>query len=149
MKSLASPEVLSQVRERLLSLRADDRARWGKMTPVQMLRHLGHACEMALGDRPMKAVKGPPPKLMRWVGLWSGLRWVKNYSTIPELKRAIEEESDAEFCALVGEVIEGKEAIAHGARWAPSHPMFGTMTKRDWMRWGYLHADHHLRQFGR
>jgi hypothetical protein len=27
--------------------------------------------------------------------------------------------------------------------------MFGPMTEKDWMRWGYLHADHHLRQFGR
>jgi len=29
------------------------------------------------------------------------------------------------------------------------HPIFGPMTAKDWMRWGYLHADHHLRQFGR
>jgi hypothetical protein len=29
-----------------------------------------------------------------------------------------------------------------------THPMFGEMTEKDWMRWGYLHADHHLRQFG-
>jgi hypothetical protein len=28
------------------------------------------------------------------------------------------------------------------------HPMFGAMSHDDWMRWGYLHADHHLRQFG-
>jgi hypothetical protein len=149
MKSLASAAVLSEVGERLLSLRVDDRALWGKMTSVQMVRHLGCACEMALGDRPMKPVKGPPPKLMRLVGLWSGLRWMKNYSTTPELKRAIAEGSDAEFCALVRAVIEGKEAIADGGRLAPSHPMFGEMRAADWKRWGYLHADHHLRQFGR
>jgi hypothetical protein len=29
------------------------------------------------------------------------------------------------------------------------HSIFGSMTNQDWMRWGYLHADHHLRQFGR
>ena len=29
------------------------------------------------------------------------------------------------------------------------HAMFGTMSPEDWMRWGYLHTDHHLRQFGR
>jgi hypothetical protein len=28
------------------------------------------------------------------------------------------------------------------------HPFFGQMTEKEWMRWGYLHADHHLRQFG-
>ena len=28
------------------------------------------------------------------------------------------------------------------------HPLFDEMSERDWMRWGYLHVDHHLRQFG-
>jgi prephenate dehydrogenase len=46
-------------------------------------------------------------------------------------------------------VIESMEAVAKGTHYAPSHPMFGPMSPEDWMRWGYLHADHHLRQFGR
>ena len=29
-----------------------------------------------------------------------------------------------------------------------AHPIFGAMTEAEWMRWGYLHMDHHLRQFG-
>jgi hypothetical protein len=29
-----------------------------------------------------------------------------------------------------------------------SHPIFGAMSAGDWLRWGYLHMDHHLRQFG-
>ena len=28
------------------------------------------------------------------------------------------------------------------------HPLFDEMSERDWLRWGYLHTDHHLRQFG-
>jgi len=28
------------------------------------------------------------------------------------------------------------------------HPAFGPMTRREWMTWGYRHADHHFRQFG-
>jgi hypothetical protein len=28
------------------------------------------------------------------------------------------------------------------------HPIFGKMKEKPWMRWGYLHSDHHLRQFG-
>jgi hypothetical protein len=35
------------------------------------------------------------------------------------------------------------------ANLAPTHPFFGPMSRQDWLRWGYLHADHHLRQFGR
>jgi hypothetical protein len=30
----------------------------------------------------------------------------------------------------------------------PAHPIFGRMSRAAWLRWGYLHADHHLRQFG-
>jgi hypothetical protein len=28
------------------------------------------------------------------------------------------------------------------------HPIFGRMSAAAWLRWGYLHTDHHLRQFG-
>ena len=28
------------------------------------------------------------------------------------------------------------------------HPIFGRMSDGDWLRWGYLHMEHHLRQFG-
>jgi hypothetical protein len=30
----------------------------------------------------------------------------------------------------------------------PRHPIFGRMSQRAWLRWAYLHTDHHLRQFG-
>ena len=29
-----------------------------------------------------------------------------------------------------------------------SHPIFGRMSEAAWLRWAYLHMDHHLRQFG-
>jgi hypothetical protein len=28
------------------------------------------------------------------------------------------------------------------------HPIFGELRDEEWLRWGYLHTDHHLRQFG-
>ena len=28
------------------------------------------------------------------------------------------------------------------------HPIFGALSDWEWMRWGFLHVDHHLRQFG-
>jgi hypothetical protein len=149
MKSLASPVVLSETRERLRMLRVDDHPRWGMMTAKQMLRHLSCSCEVALGERTVRPVKGPPPVLVKWVALRSGLRWMKNLRTTPELKRAVAVHSDANFDELVDVTIEKVERLARESRFAPWHPMFGPMTEADWMRWGYLHADHHLRQFGR
>jgi Protein of unknown function (DUF1569) len=149
MKSLASPEVLLETKERLRSLTPEDRALWGKMSVTQMVRHLSCAYDVALADRNVEPMKGPPPWLLKFAALRSGLRWPKGRPTTPELVLALEEESTATFAALVGET-EGKmEAVASGVRWQGSHPMFGRMSAEDWMRWGYLHADHHLRQFGR
>jgi hypothetical protein len=149
MKSLASAEVLSETRERLLQACPGDRARWGRMTATQMVRHLTCAYEVALGERAAVQVKGLPPVVVKWVALRSGLRWPKNMATTPELARAIKETPKNQFGDLVGGTIEKMEAVASGAAWQHSHPMFGRMTAADWMRWGYLHADHHLRQFGR
>ena len=149
MKSLASADVLAETRGRLLSLSVDDQARWGMMTVSQMVRHVGCSYEVALGERTVGPVKGPPPALLKWVALQSGMRWPKNLETTPELKRVIAEESWVEFDSALRESIVKMETLATGMRWAPTHPMFGVMTVGDWMRWGYLHADHHLRQFGR
>ena len=150
MKSLASAEVLSETRDRLMRLRAVDKALWGKMTAVQMVRHLSCAYEVALGDRDVAPQKGTiPPPVMKWMALRSGLRWPKNVATTPELMCAIEEECSGNFADFVRETVEKMELMAKGTRWTRKHPMFGAMSTKDWMRWGYLHADHHLRQFGR
>jgi Protein of unknown function (DUF1569) len=149
MKSLSSMEVLSEIRGRLQSVRVDDRARWGKMTAKRMVRHLICSNEIALGERGVNPMEWPLPVVVKWIALRSGLRWRKNLQTVPELKKAITEHSEAEFQVLLPAVIGSMEAVARGPRYAPSHPMFGPMTAEDWMRWGYLHADHHLRQFGR
>ena len=149
MKSLASVEVLSETRARLRTVRVSDHPRWGKMTAKQMMRHLRCAYEVALEERTVGPLKGLPPVVMKWVALRSGLPWPRNIQTTPELKRAIRESSDTEFDMLVRQTIEKIEALASGVSCAPSHPMFGPMTARDWLRWGYLHANHHLRQFGR
>jgi hypothetical protein len=149
MKSLASKEVLVETKDRLHRLTPEDRALWGKMSVMQMLRHLSCSYDVALADREVGPMKGPPPWLLKFAALRSGLRWPKGTPTTPELIRALEEESAATFAELVDENVEKMMAVANGTRWQARHPMFGKMSVKDWMRWGYLHADHHLRQFGR
>ena len=150
MKSLGSGEVLSETRDRLMLLRTEDKALWGKMTATQMVQHLNCAYDVALGDRDVAPLKATiPPPVMKWIALRSGLRWPKNVPTTPELIRAVEEEGSATFADSVRETAEKMELVAKGTRWTRHHPMFGAMSAKDWMRWGYLHADHHLRQFGR
>jgi DinB superfamily len=149
VKSLASPEVVAETKARMLSVAADDRPLWGKMTAPQMMWHLACSCEVALGERLVGSLKGPPTWLMKWAALRSGFRWPKDLKTTPELMLAMEESAGAEFAEVTAVAVERMEMLAKGSRLALSHPMFGSMTAKDWMRWGYLHADHHLRQFGR
>ena len=49
--------------------------------------------------------------------------------------------------ALLLHLVERFTAKLPDFKFAP-HPMFLEMNEREWMRWGYLHSDHHLRQFG-
>ena len=76
------------------------------------------------------------------------MQWPKGVRTVPELKRGaavvpIEYEHD------VAGLLAALERFVLLRENCNAHAFFGRMEPADWMRWGYLHADHHLRQFGR
>jgi hypothetical protein len=69
---------------------------------------------------------------------------------MPEVDQEIGGTPPAEFEGDVNELIAIVERFSHSERdfvWHP-HPFFGAMKDAHWLRWGYLHMDHHLRQFG-
>jgi hypothetical protein len=118
------------------------------MSATQMVRHLGCACEIATGERTVETVKVGPPWLVKFVALRSGLRWPQGLKTPPELEQLMDEQP-GDFEALRARAVAQTAVVGRGVGLAGTHPFFGSMTAEDWMRWGYLHADHHLRQFGR
>ena len=85
------------------------------------------------------------------VGAEVGGRWPKNFKTTPELEECtrygVRRDFEAVTARLIGSGWRG--VAARNLENARSHPIFGPMRPKDWLRWGYLHADHHLRQFGR
>lgn len=92
---------------------------------------------------------GPlPPALMKFLALSVPMQWPKTIQTVPALRREAMPPPDV----FAAEHVRLSSAFEHflGCRDNTSrHPIFGSMRPADWMRWGYLHADHHLRQFGR
>ncbi len=151
MKTLANSQDTAEIIRRLASVGPASRRRWGTMTVSQMICHLSDAFRVGLGDRPAKAVKnrynGP---LMRWLALWFPLQWPHGVPTVPECDAKIGgtppaelERDKGELLALLQRFAAHPSAVAQHA-----HPFFGLMTEKEWMRWGYLHCDHHLRQFG-
>jgi len=150
MKSFSEPACKQAVLERIRRLRPDTPRQWGKMTAQQMLCHLTDTYAGCIGERYISPMKFPLPlSIVKWFVLRAPLSWPKGLKTRPELEQGRggtpPTEFEADRAALLA-VIERFCAIPQSKR-AP-HPIFGPLTEFEWMRWAYLHADHHLRQFG-
>jgi len=150
-KTLSVPNVRISVVERIKTVRPDSRALWGKMTASQMLCHLSDSFGCAFGDIPLALVGSLLHQtVLMSVALWVPVPWPKNYQTRPEMDQLIGGTPPGEFAADRKHLVQRVEKFGRpGFDFTPSlHPIFGKMSPAEWRRWGYLHVDHHLRQFG-
>lgn len=151
MKLLDQPAVLEEVIYRLSNVRPDSPRQWGKMTPHQMLCHLSDSYDTAMGLKKVGSASGLFQRtVMKYVALKTPLRWPQGVKTRPELDQSLGQGTrPADFMADRERVVQSIERFTARKDFTlGEHPIFGPMTDEDWMRWGYLHPDHHLRQFG-
>jgi hypothetical protein len=151
MKTLARARDRAELLERLTGLRADSAPRWGQMTAPQMVCHLSDAFRMALGEKTVSEASSLLERtLVKWIALYAPLRWPSGIRTRPEIEQGRGGTCPSDFAADVAEAARLMETFAAHALAAdpPSHPIFGKLSRRAWLRWAYLHTDHHLRQFG-
>ena len=151
MSSLATKEAQAEILARLAKLAPDAAARWGRMTPNQMLCHLSDSFLLALGERQASRMPTPIPRLiMKWAALRVPMPWPKNLATRPEMAQEFGGTPPVEFERDRQGLIVIVERFCEANRdfGVVEHPIFLRMARADWLRWGYLHADHHLRQFG-
>ncbi len=150
MKTLACQADVAEIRRRLGSLTESDARQWGVMTASEMVCHLREAYRLALGERAAAMQRMPlPPRVIKWIALRLPMPWPKDLKTVPELEVGGVGLAPAVFAEDRDAAIEFLARFADTPGNAHDHPIFGRMRPSDWMRWGYLHADHHLRQFGR
>ena len=140
--------ILDSLVARISRAEPDCSRRWGTMNVQQMLVHIGDAAAAALGQRPFSATQRSGPRgIVRFVALY----------LLPRTLRGIK--SGAEPAAKVVDTAtfsrDRDRAIAllrqvatPGQSFTAAHPALGSMTRGNWMRYAYLHTDHHLRQFG-
>lgn len=152
MKTLAEPRVVVDLVTRLERVGPDSERRWGTLTAAEMLCHLADCSRSLLGattrSQPVRA-NGRP--VLKWIALASPIPWPKGrIRTRPEVDPRAGGSRPQLFESDRARAIEGVRALAGAAASAfpTTHFMFGAMTPGDWRRWGYLHTDHHLRQFG-
>lgn len=150
-KTLANERDKQQIIERTKRIQPSSSRRWGKMTCHQMVCHLCDSFRGPMGNRHLSPGKMPGPRvLVKWIALNSGIPWPHGVKTRPEADQMmggtppVEFETDrSELLLLLGRFT----AQPREFEWRP-HPILGELTEVEWMRWGYLHMDHHLRQFG-
>ena len=148
MKTFAREECKAEILRRLKTIRPDTPARWGRMSAHQMVCHLADGCRMAAGEKTVSPVAGPlPPVVMKWIALYLPLPWPKGIPTRPEIDQRCGGTRPVDFAADLASAERLLDALTTQSVWAP-HPIFGVMTRADWLRWGYVHTAHHLRQFG-
>ena len=152
MRTLARPGDKAEILRRLKSVRPENVRRWGRMTAPQMVCHLADAFRMAMGHRPVSDATGLLQRTaVKWIALYLPLPWPGGrILTRPEIDQMVGGTRPGDFARDVAEVealVELVTAPARSFEWK-AHPIFGRMRDAEWLRWGYLHMDHHLRQFG-
>jgi hypothetical protein len=154
MKSLLHADDRRMVLERLRRLSPESVRRWGKLTAPQMVCHLTDSFNAVLGERQSSRPTRLPPmwrrRVVKFFALSFPMHWPHTVKTRPEVDPQQDGTQPGVFAADLRELERTCERYVNGLASiaGKDHFMFGTMTEGDWGRWGYLHMDHHLRQFG-
>jgi hypothetical protein len=146
MRSIFNPRDHLGLHERIQQLKTTSKARWGRMTALQMVAHLSDSLRMASGELEVAPKKMP----FRFSPLKELVLYVlpvpTGVLTSPELIARKPADWSIEVAdlrdQLNGLVQRGPEALA------PIHPALGKMSAKQWGVLIYRHMDHHLRQFG-
>ena len=151
MKSLKSAAWQSETLRRIRSLSIESPRQWGKMTVVQMVCHLTDGFQMATGERLVRDTSSLWGQTgLKWIALYLPLPWPKGVPTLPEVDAFRDGTRPTGLANDLERLERSLQAFVASAKAGRCgrHPFFGALSPEQWLRWGYLHGDHHLRQFG-
>jgi uncharacterized protein DUF1569 len=149
-RSLINQHERAELVARLHRLTPDSRRQWGRMTPHQAICHLSDSFRRMMGKDPLSPVRMVLGRtLIKWVALYLPRPWPPGIKTPPEVDQEVggTKPMDFEHDRRELEGLMEQFAQSRGGDFQP-HPIFGRLSDAQWQRWGYLHVDHHLRQFG-
>ena len=145
MPSMFDNATRAEFRQRIGSLTPNATRKWGRMSPQQVLCHLGDQLRVALGDIPTKPLAGPlrySPFKQIVIG---PLPWPHGAKSPPETWTTKPGEWERDKATLT-ELLERFGSRGSQQEW-PDHPRFGSMTRDLWGRLTCKHFNHHLTQF--
>jgi hypothetical protein len=113
-----------------------------------MICHLADSFRCGLGERHATPATGFLERtLIKWIALGTSLPWLHGFPTRPEMEQGRGGTAPAEFEADRAELERLIERFSAPGGPRGNHPIFGRLSEAEWLRWGYLHLNHHLRQF--
>lgn len=121
------------------------------MSVHQMICHLIDGLRMMTGEKTTSLATGLPQRtIIKWIALYVPVPWPPGVLTRPEIDQEFEGTKPREFAMDIDELETRVNLLATQPRNFDrrTHPIFGRLSERAWLRWAYLHMDHHLRQFG-
>jgi hypothetical protein len=151
MKTLARKRDKAEILRRLQEVHPESVRRWGRMSAHQMVCHLNDSFRVMTGEKTASDATGLVQRtFMKWIALYLPVNWPPGILTRPEIDQEAGGTRPDNFAADVAQLESLLEFITASKRRfdAQTHPIFGRMSHAAWMRWGYLHTDHHFRQFG-
>jgi len=148
-RSLNVSANIDDVIVRLGRVQTDSVRQWGTMTPHEMLCHLSDSFLAVMGDRPASTVDTWFSRhVIKFIAIHTALPWPQGTPTRPEVDPKRGGTKPIEFERDRTKTIELVRRFVRPDTRCVRHPIFGMMTRDEWMLWGYGHCDHHLRQFG-
>ena len=157
MKTLARLADRREIEARLQMFSPSDKALWGTMSVHEALCHLEDAFKLGLGERTTEATPRLPGfagtlpgGVLKLISLRAPMKWPHGVPTVPEAVVGKGGTHPSVFERDLQSLIASMNRFCDALpKPCARHAFFGEMSAADWMRWGYLHCDHHLRQFGR
>lgn len=150
MKTLEKSDCLKEILDRIAKITPTSKRLWGSMTPQEMLCHLADSTECAFGrGASVPTDSAFKQAFFKFIALKLPIKWPQGIKTRSAFDPRREGTKPTDFEADKARVTHLIKQLAE-AKNIPSeiqHPFLGSLTTLEWKRWGYLHADHHLRQF--
>ena len=149
-KSLSDPDCRQEIIRRITALQPGSVRQWRKMSAHQALCHLSDSYRSVIGERSLSSApkSAIPQPVMKWLALKAPMKWPKGVPTRPENEQGKGGTPPTDFEHDRAMLLESLDCFCRAEdALLGTNPILGPMTRKEWMRWGYLHADHHLRQF--
>jgi hypothetical protein len=147
MASVWEEDRRHELLSRLKRLTADAPARWGKLTCPAMLAHVNDALRMPLGEVTPATKKLPIRYFPLKQLIIYALPFPKGVPTAPTLLARCDAAVFRDEIQAFPQILDRLAKRSEQRSW-PSHPAFGSMSRRAWGVLAYRHVDHHFTQFG-